>query len=134
MKKCPKCGYARPADDPTSECPRCGIVYAKFKAPVVLPAPAPEKQIKRSSLNERERDTFKAIGTGAIVTAATVLFLLPDLARWTKWYWIESWWAISLLFIIAVGMCSEMYAKMRAIDKVAYGNVDKTGAENKDTP
>ena len=33
-KKCPKCGYQRvPSDSsPEYECPKCGVIYAKFKA------------------------------------------------------------------------------------------------------
>lgn len=39
MKTCPKCGYTRQPEDaaPEYECPRCGIVYAKYK-----PRPAPK--------------------------------------------------------------------------------------------
>lgn len=50
---CPKCGYARQPGDagPDSECPKCGIIYAKFtgtsrpSAPV-SPPPPPEKRAK----------------------------------------------------------------------------------------
>lgn len=33
MKKCPKCDYVRQAGDaaPDYECPKCGVVYAKFE-------------------------------------------------------------------------------------------------------
>lgn len=42
--RCPKCGYARtPADTaPDYECPRCGVVYAKYRPPEARqPRPKP---------------------------------------------------------------------------------------------
>ena len=43
MQTCPKCRYTRTASDtaPSYECPKCGIVYAKFD---------PESEIRREKL------------------------------------------------------------------------------------
>ncbi len=42
MTTCPKCNYTRQPSDtaPDYECPRCGIVYAKYSAERPAPAPA----------------------------------------------------------------------------------------------
>lgn len=49
--KCPKCGYERKAKEsvPATQCPSCGIYYAKFAGPMPPPTratyvPAPEPQ------------------------------------------------------------------------------------------
>lgn len=39
---CPKCGYQRTPNDiniPATECPRCGVIYAKAQPPAPRPAP-----------------------------------------------------------------------------------------------
>ena len=40
---CPQCGYERQAKDlaPDYECPRCGIIYHKYRAPEPKPPPEP---------------------------------------------------------------------------------------------
>lgn len=50
-KLCPKCGYRRRPDDlaPDYECPRCGVVYAKFEA-------RQERKVERM----REQEAFQA--------------------------------------------------------------------------
>ena len=44
MEKCPKCGYERRPTD--SECPKCGIVYAKWEA-YVAKKKAEEENLRR---------------------------------------------------------------------------------------
>lgn len=45
---CPKCGYERRPGDPgpVEECPRCGIIYAKYRPPVQQP---PQNQATEKS-------------------------------------------------------------------------------------
>jgi hypothetical protein len=56
---CPKCGYERQAADtaPDYECPRCGIVYAKFKS---LQEPAQPQQSAARALTQNKLVSGKA--------------------------------------------------------------------------
>lgn len=42
LKVCPKCGYIRKEEEraPAYECPRCGIIYGKYRPPAPPPAAA----------------------------------------------------------------------------------------------
>lgn len=74
MTKCPKCGYVRKPEDqaPDYECPKCGVIYAKYRPEQELPpeikarlareaarrkaiqADASEAQIEQPATPERE--------------------------------------------------------------------------------
>ena len=96
---CPKCGYERrPADTaPDYECPKCGIVYAKFNAlrqpaPAAAPAkPEPAKAQPGNALKnmfakiqsrENAISVAKETGTLFMVVAALQGILGLFLQRW----------------------------------------------------
>jgi len=62
-KKCIKCGYVR--DDeldkntPDSECPRCGVIYAKAKANSTPTPPSLNKHVHKTAPKEQTKETNK---------------------------------------------------------------------------
>ncbi|MDB4609671.1 hypothetical protein OAH46_01130 [Verrucomicrobia bacterium] len=89
MKKCPKCNYLRTADDdnftPETECPLCGVVYAKFnsikKDKINIPEEIPE-QIHETSVevknvvNKKKHQLSKLISRKKSILPAFVIILL----------------------------------------------------------
>lgn len=74
MKTCPKCGYVRQPQDeaPDYECPKCGIVYAKFRA---TPARSERAPVERKDGSSRR--------IALIVLAAAI-------AATAGWQWYAS--------------------------------------------
>ena len=55
MVRCPKCGYERTSKDniiPPTECPKCGVIYAKVKQ--LSPEELAERNKKNQEIKERE--------------------------------------------------------------------------------
>lgn len=69
MTTCPKCHYTRQPDDtaPDYECPRCGLVYAKYKPP---PAPAPVVE-KAAPVKEYRKGTPICASCGTLDATRT---------------------------------------------------------------
>jgi hypothetical protein len=61
---CPRCGYERPPGDPApaSECPRCGVLYARWRARPSAPQPHPVS----AGREPEEPDTWGAFLRGAL--------------------------------------------------------------------
>lgn len=79
--KCPKCEYERKLEDlaPETECPRCGVIYAKAKPrearPPVLPAPvAPAAAVATPSSPEPSVAQPQAKTTSCPACAGLVAF------------------------------------------------------------
>ncbi|MBZ5637950.1 MAG: zinc ribbon domain-containing protein [Acidobacteriia bacterium] len=69
---CPKCGFEQPEGG--AECPRCGIVFARFEG--AGPGPrAPGPAAAGSDVRPIDGDGWRALGIGA--GAAIVVFLVP---------------------------------------------------------
>lgn len=81
---CPQCGYERQAKDdfvPDYECPRCGIIYAKYvppqsesPAPTAEVEPEPQEEWVPAPLSLR---AWAAIYTGGKGTFYTILLWVP---------------------------------------------------------
>jgi len=60
--KCPKCGYERMKQDdehtPKTDCPSCGVIYAKAEAALLKQKAAKQRQ-KEEELNKREEELKK---------------------------------------------------------------------------
>ena len=71
-KKCPKCGYTRQANDsvPEGECPKCGIVYHKFKTEV---SSEPRDNLKPQWSQSEEEPRGKSSALGRIIILLLVL-------------------------------------------------------------
>jgi S1-C subfamily serine protease len=94
MTKCPKCGYERmPIDEiiNAAECPKCGIVYAKWKAAAVTENDAPIK--KDSETPRAEPSNFSPANMNPILKYAIVVvvaiviinsFLVPFIIKYSQ--------------------------------------------------
>jgi predicted Zn finger-like uncharacterized protein len=149
MEKCPNCHYERSLNDKT--CPRCGIIYAKFKAPMATPP-------KKKSIGEKmKRCTFcgeeildiakkcKHCGSnieGDIERGGNIepeadygLFLLaiPAVATMLIWFWVsgmnllQSPGSTMALILIATILGTAIVAAMEA-SKVKMKSDRKKGS------
>jgi uncharacterized membrane protein YvbJ len=94
MTKCPKCGYERmPIDEVinAAECPKCGIVYAKWKAAAVTENNAPIKKASEppsaAPSNCSPSNINPILKYAIIVVAAIVIinsFLVPFIIKFLK--------------------------------------------------
>lgn len=101
---CPKCGYTRQANDasPTTECPRCGIVFAKY-AQFLADKAAGKPTGRQRRLNDDDADDdhaligqFKAAIYAAPSKPDSVMLLsecllLLGLAIWGGWFVAADW-------------------------------------------
>ena len=94
MTKCPHCGYERKKGDEiisAAECPRCGIIYNKWKPAEdkenkVLNLKTPEPVSPDQSLTNKkniERKLFFALGIVALIVLANSFFI-PQLIKYFK--------------------------------------------------
>lgn len=84
-KVCPKCGYERRPGDytPESECPRCGIVYAKVenpRTPEENPARSMEAKSSLPGLTEqlarqKEKEMEETRAGDLVLSCATAVFM-----------------------------------------------------------
>jgi|GEM_PF-498144 S1-C subfamily serine protease len=94
MTKCPKCGYERmPIDEVinAAECPKCGIVYAKWKAAAVTENNAPIKKASEppsaAPSNCSPSNINPILKYAIIVVAAIVIinsFLVPFIIKYSQ--------------------------------------------------
>nr|WP_067285780.1 hypothetical protein [Marinobacterium profundum] len=82
-KQCLKCGYSRAEDDPppSSQCPKCGAIYAKVEAHQAHQAQAADERPARPKpepTNKPSKLKRAGIYGGAIIALAVVTELLPD--------------------------------------------------------
>lgn len=81
MKVCPKCGYIRKDQEraPAYECPRCGIIYGKYRPPAAPPtaaaAASPVTQPSAPSPKTSNRKPVPASAPASTATTADVLLL-----------------------------------------------------------
>lgn len=77
---CPKCGFENLEQD--LECPACGIVFAKFRAPA--PVPAPANSLPTDAVDADFVDTLEAVDDETPDRRAVISMLIgAALAYWT---------------------------------------------------
>lgn len=101
LKRCPKCGYAATKqEDPLftgfdgqGECPRCGVIPAKFEAASQQQSQQPTPSTPGPSLSmptlarTRTRGDWRGLRIGLYVA---LILLLPSFAIWRLWLFMNS--------------------------------------------
>lgn len=91
MKRCPNCGYERQLKDdeykiiPTTECPKCGIIYDKWTSTKNIGDKSKEKENKIPQVKESKYSENKSLTNAALLIFSVLIVITLIVSLYSKW-------------------------------------------------
>lgn len=90
MKTCPQCGYVRKESDaiiPATECPKCGIIYEKWRESPASETPLPKPAAAAEASSEQEvksKASVERIVIAAVIAAVLLAVTVTQVIRYLR--------------------------------------------------